>query len=290
MFGLTPRTFTIFDLDTKDSLTILISISTLIVTVIVNIVMQAYWNRRKLAADLKSKSRIEWIQSVRDLTAELLSTYYRVLAYERLDLNSEPITKAINNELVSIGYKPIEDNKKELLTIAQEKTQLLMLYYGSDGAMDPFDFDVDKAREHLTSKDENLGIKRLCVWIDKNSGKNKWISSLLYNTYILVMDAFDDEEDLNYKIKKAEDEHSKALEEFIHEATRLGFMYDNVKAEMWKKGEDDNKTVDSRLLKANSRLNALDNQKRKLYERLGFVRESTSIYLKHEWDRAKKGK
>lgn len=37
------------------------------------------WNQKQLDADLKSKARIEWIQKVRENTAELISLYYKML-------------------------------------------------------------------------------------------------------------------------------------------------------------------------------------------------------------------
>lgn len=115
------------------------------------------------------------------------------------------------------------------------------------------------------------------------------MSALLSDTYTLVSSEYADDV-LNTRLSKAGEEHSKLQKDFIDEAIRIGFLYDNVSVTTWKDGDIDNKILDETLLKAKNRLNNLENQKQKLYYRLDLVREATSIYLKHEWDRAKEGK
>ena len=161
-----------------------------------------------------------------------------------------------------------------------------MLYYGTDKTMDFLNFDINKAKENLIVKNS----KSFKFWIDENDGKNDWMSSLLCNTYMLVSDAYEDEEDLNVKILKAGEEHIELQGDFIDAAIAAGLLYDNLTAETWKDGDVNNKIIDEKLLKAKNKLKALDDQKQNLYKRMDFVREATSIYLKHEWDRAKKGK
>jgi hypothetical protein len=39
---------------------------------------QSAWNQKQLDVNLKSKARIEWIQKVRNITAELIALYYKI--------------------------------------------------------------------------------------------------------------------------------------------------------------------------------------------------------------------
>ncbi len=283
----------VFGLNTKDSLTIVISFLTLLVTIFVNVFMQIYWNRRKLSADLKSKSRIEWIQTVRKLTSELLGVYYRILSYEKPSdyvtrmkpsNNEVAIMMALNKEIVPVEHTIKEDNIKELLIFAQEKTQLLMLYYGSEFVMESLEFDIKIAREILL-RTEKIGHR---VWIDVNDGKNGWMSLLLMDTYNTVATEFNNIDDLNSKISKAREKHMIRKAAFIEEATNERQNFNIETAERWH--DENNKYVDNDLLEAMKVLDSLEKKKQSLYERLDFLREVTSIYLKHEWERAKKGK
>lgn len=284
---------TTLGLELKDLLTILISAITLIVTIITNILLQNHWNKQKIDADLKSKSRIEWIQTVRKLTAELLSVYYKILSYEKpadYKIVQKPssmqiaMLKGTDKIIVPVEHKITEVDKWELLATAQEKTQLLMLYYGSEVTMDLLEFDIEKAKEVL------LREKPKRSKVDENDGKNQCMSALLSDTYTLISSDYEEADDLNTRLRKAGEEHSKLQEDFIDEAIRAGLFYDSVSATTWKDGDKDNRITDETLLKAKNKLNGLDNQKQRHYKRLDFVREATSIYLKHEWDRAKEGK
>lgn len=290
---LANTTSTISGLELKDLLTITISALMLIVTIITNILLQNHWNKQKIDADLKSKSRIEWIQTVRKLTAELLSVYYRILSYEKpadYKIVQKPsgmqtaMLKGTDKMVVPVEHKTKEEDKGELLATAQEKTQLLMLYYGSEVTMDLLEFDTEKAKAVL------LGKKPRCSKVDENDGKNQWMSALLSDTYTVISGDYKEDDDLNTRLHQAGEEHSRLQKDFIDDAIRAGLLYDNVSATTWKDGDIDNKVLDEALLKANNRLNDLANQKQKHYSRLDFVREATSIYLKHEWDRAKEGK
>ncbi|MBO5082670.1 MAG: hypothetical protein J6C06_08700 [Lachnospiraceae bacterium] len=52
------------------------------------------WNQKQLDADLKSKARIEWIQKVRENTAELISLYYAMLKETNKDSLFEQLREA----------------------------------------------------------------------------------------------------------------------------------------------------------------------------------------------------
>lgn len=291
----------VLGMDAKDAITIIISVATLIVTVIANIVMMAYWNRRKLSADLKSKSRIEWIQKVRNLTAELLSNYYQILSYETpADYKfvntpnpvQEKMLKAMGQQTVASVPQYDEPIKslKSMLSTAQEKSQLLMLYYGAENTVDPLDFILNDAEKALRKKQERIHNP----FIDENDGKNEWMSGLINYTYELFWDeyGYPDEGNLNFRLEKASKEFSELRNEFIVECRRSGLIYDTIKGEAWKATDDvkENPLVDEELLNANNRMDSLDAEKKRLEDQLNLLREVSSIYLKHEWDRAKKGK
>lgn len=56
---------------------ILVSLGTLIVSGI-NVFLTSRGNKRKIEADVKSKSRIEWIQTVRNISAEYIASIYSI--------------------------------------------------------------------------------------------------------------------------------------------------------------------------------------------------------------------
>lgn len=72
-------------------------------------VFQEKWNQKQLDADLKAKARIEWIQKVRETTAELITAYYSVL-------NTMNSTEEIHSKYI----------------IAREKSELLILFFGPE--------------------------------------------------------------------------------------------------------------------------------------------------------------
>lgn len=69
------------------------------------------WNQKQLDADLKSKARIEWIQKVRENTAELISLYYKMLKETNKDSLFEQLREAKRmNDLLILYFGP-EDNE-----------------------------------------------------------------------------------------------------------------------------------------------------------------------------------
>lgn len=69
------------------------------------------WNQKQLDADLKSKARIEWIQKVRENTAELISLYYAMLKETNKDSLFEQLREAKKmNDLLILYFGP-EDNE-----------------------------------------------------------------------------------------------------------------------------------------------------------------------------------
>lgn len=90
------------------------------------------WNQKQLDADLKSKARIEWIQKVRENTAELISLYYAML-------------KETN-----------KDSLFEQLREAKKMNDLLILYFGPENNEMVDDFSVLECTETNNGKNDVL--------------------------------------------------------------------------------------------------------------------------------------
>lgn len=73
-----------------------------------NAILQEKWNQKNIDASLTASARIEWIQNVRNATAELLGYYFDIL-------NTADSTKI-----------------EEALINSQQKTELLALYFGPE--------------------------------------------------------------------------------------------------------------------------------------------------------------
>lgn len=249
--------------------TLVLSAAMLIVTIISNILLQIYWNRKKLNADLKSRSRISWIQDVRKFTAELIGTYYEILSYHNSNERS--------------GNKT---DLKSLLSVTQTKTQLLMLYFGFEEKLSVDEFNIIEAKKELLIYNKKCFLSR-----KGNCGKNKWISGLLQYVNECFEECYNDSINgsIDCQIEEAETVFEENSRRFYRECHKHGFLYDNVNAQYWKEGQTE-RQVDLQFLKAINRLNSLDKRKRNLVEYLAILRESVSIYLKTEWNRAKKGK
>lgn len=94
-----------------------------------NLEKQDEWNKRNIDASLKANARIEWIENVRNTTAELLSLYFDIL-------NTSDIKK-IESALVA----------------SQQKTELLVLFFGPESLQD----EPIGNRSILFNKESNNG-------------------------------------------------------------------------------------------------------------------------------------
>lgn len=96
--------------------------------------MQEKWNQKNIDANLIANARIEWIQKVRNISAELISLYFSILNLESI----EKIQTAFNHSI--------------------EKTELLILYFGHEN-------DKIKSKDNniLFNKENNIGKNELIV-------------------------------------------------------------------------------------------------------------------------------
>lgn len=106
---------------------------------IYNSVQQKKWDQKKLDADLKARARIDWIQKVREHTAELLSIYYGILNETEPNQIFEKIQEAKMHSDILILYfgdsnhGTEQDYKKELSnTVSNEKKNDAMVTLISD--------------------------------------------------------------------------------------------------------------------------------------------------------------
>lgn len=88
--------------------------------------LQEKWNQKNIDANLIASARIEWIQKVRNLSAELLSLYFSILNYE----DADKIQVTFSNTI--------------------EKTELLILYFGHED-------NVNADESCLLNKETNAG-------------------------------------------------------------------------------------------------------------------------------------
>ena len=92
-----------------------------VLAAIISVGASVYTNKKKLDADLKSKARIEWIQNVRNITAELISIYYKLLnEADKSKLFDEYSSARAKGELLILYFGPektnnLIDNEKGIL-------------------------------------------------------------------------------------------------------------------------------------------------------------------------------
>ena len=101
-----------------------------------NLAQQNKWNQKNIDASLKASARIEWIQKVRNTTADLLSSYSDILN------TTEP--QKIDDALVN----------------SQQKTELLVLFFGPEKVQ----VDQDEDRNILLNKENNDGKNDILVY------------------------------------------------------------------------------------------------------------------------------
>lgn len=155
---------------------------------IVMVISNRKWNKKKIDADLKAKARIDWIQSVREHTADLFAAYYGILK---------------------------ETNKDNLLGKMQEAkkhSDILILYFGAkDGAGKESDKNI------LEKDSDNEG---------KNDAMVRCISELFKRINQYSLDFQNNKEGLLEKIydrkKKEMYENPKAMNDLGSSYTEHG--------------------------------------------------------------------
>lgn len=211
--------------------------------------LQEKWNQKNIDASLVASARIEWIQNVRKTTSELIQCYYNIL-------NTSEHSKI-----------------DEALINSQEKTELLILYFGPEN----------------NARKETSNYKHILSNTEKNEGKNDILVSFLinlaenFNAY--SQDAKKDKYNhLKTAVENARNEaYQNATETFV------GFTYtddgDTLPEYDYEFQDEDAASlehVEKALKKEIDRIKNLRND-------LVFLRNVMRIYLKLEWNEAKKG-
>ena len=213
--------------------------------------LQEKLNQKNIDATLKAKARIEWIQNVRDTSAELISLYYQLL-------NSTDNTTLFNTFIA-----------------AQEKTELLILFLGPE----------TKKQNQETIPPISLGS------LESNEGKNdlivEFLSKLNNDFYLYYNKALKNEKSILEEIRKKRLErvYGNPIGYIEHEPS-----YDHEGNEIshnepiWDKDLLDEVSE----IEGQNRENTLFTSD--LNKRLIELRNIIRIYLKIEWNKAKNGK
>ena len=211
--------------------------------------LQEKWNQKNIDASLTASARIEWIQNVRNTTADLMRCYYDIL-------------NATN----------ISEIEKALID-SQQKTELLALYFGPESCLSN---PSSKDKSILLNPTDNTG---------KNDALVSFITDLAKRFGEYASDAMEAKVE---RLKKAVDEaraeaYKNATIEF------LGYSHDEEGEEFpvcERKFQEDDADYLYRIEDALQ--NTIDKIKN-LRSDLIFLRNSMRVYLKIEWNKAKNG-
>ena len=212
--------------------------------------LQEKLNQKNIDADLKAKARIEWIQNVRNTSAELISLYYQLL----------------NSTDKDTLFKTFIDS--------QAKAELLILFFGPE---------VQKQNQ------ETLPPTPL-TRLESNEGKNdsivEFLSKLTSDFYLYYSKASKNEKSILEKIR--EERFSRMYDNVIgfveHEPTfdEDGNESTNREPILDPNLEDDVSEIEKKIQEYTMFTKNLN-------DRLVQLRNVMRIYLKIEWNKAKNG-
>ena len=213
--------------------------------------LQQELNKNNIDANLKAKARIEWIQNVRNTSAELLSLYYQLL----------------NLTDKSVLVETFKD--------FQEKAELLILFFGPE--------TEKQNRETISSI--------LLESVESNEGKNylivEFLSKLNSDFYLYYKKVLSDEKstledilkqrwEIVYKNPIGWKEHEPSYD---NEGNEWSNNEPILNPDLVFKAKEMEKEIQEYILFSNN-----------LNERLIQLRNIIRIYLKIEWNKAKEGK
>lgn len=207
-------------------------------------------NQKNIDANLKAKARIEWIQNVRNTSAELISLYYQLL-------NSTD-----------------KDKLFETFIASQAKAELLILFFGPE---------VKKQTQEELS---NVSITKL----ENNEGKNDlivdFLSKLTSDFYAYYSKASENEKGILEQIRKERMSrmYENPIDYIVYEPTfdEDGNEISNIEPIPDPKLEASVKEIDEKIQQHTLFTKNLN-------DRLIRLRNIMRIYLKIEWNKAKKG-
>lgn len=211
--------------------------------------LQEKWNQKNIDASLTASARIEWIQNVRNTTADLIRYYYDIL------------NTADPSEVV------------KALIDSQQKTELLTLYFG------PEDCDCDtiqRNKNHLLNTNDNTG---------KNDIMVGFIADLANRFAKYSVDVKNNRlKHLEEAVHQAQVEaYNNASEEFV------GYFYTEDGEQIPQYDREWTKEDASYVYQTEEALRKAKKEIQQLREDLVFLRNAMRIYLKIEWNKAKAG-
>lgn len=209
-----------------------------------NNAFQDKWNRKTIEANLIANARIEWIQNVRNTTVSLIIAFYRALSATD------------------------EATRGSCLTSVQEKTELLILYFGPE-------------------KNKNNNSKEILLCEDTNVNKNQLIVDFLIN---LSKDLNTYNNNVKYnRLEILEENYSKLLDQCAQNLIR----YDHVEY-IDDDGEKDvsdepvfTDEYNNKCTKLAKERDDVRNLPSLIKADLCTLRDIIRIYLKIEWNKAK---
>lgn len=142
-----------------------------IVLSIKNSIEQKKWNKIKLDADLKARARIEWIQNVREHTAELLAIYYGIL------------NETDKNKI----FEKVQEAKKH--------SDILILYFGDSKKTN---LKFDKATLEKSSDNKNKNSMMVFCVSSLFERINQYYKDVVYNKLGLLQESYKRARDMMY--------------------------------------------------------------------------------------------
>lgn len=241
----------IMSLEAKEKVVVLSTVIAAIVNIVIAIkngFEQSKWNKKKIDADLKAKARIDWIQKVREHTAELLSSYYAIL-----------------NETD-------KEKQFEQIQIAKRNSEILSLFFGDSG-------------EKTVSFDSK---------ILENTKSNKDKNSMIVQSIESIFDKFNKyyKHELNGTRLKLQEALRRANQEMINNPDRWEpcGIYETPDGEQIEQKEPIfNPELKAQVDDLKVQLCNYEKSVQGLTQDLNQLRNYIRLYLKIEWDIAKKG-
>lgn len=211
--------------------------------------LQEKWNQKNIDASLTASARIEWIQNVRNTTADLMRYYYDILNAS----NPEEIEKALID--------------------SQQKTELLALYFGPETCL-----------SNPSTKDKNILLNNT-----DNTGKNDVLVSFITDLAKRFGEYASDAKDGKFKRLKLavdnarRDAYKNATMEFLgYSYGENGEEFPICEPQFQEEDADCLYRAEDALQNATDKIKALRSD-------LIFLRNSMRVYLKIEWNKAKNG-
>lgn len=211
--------------------------------------LQDKWNQKNIDASLTASARIEWIQNVRNATADLIRYYYDILN----TADPSEVAKALID--------------------SQQKTELLTLYFG------PEDCDCDttyRNKDYLLNTNDNTGKNDIMVgFIADLANRFAKYSVDVKNNRLQRL------EEAAYQARV--EAYNNASEEFA------GYFYTEDGEQIPQYDREWTKEDASYVYQTEEALQKAKKEIQQLREDLVFLRNAMRIYLKIEWNKAKAG-